>query len=250
MVYGIKLSADNDYAATYAAVDTYEEYGLALAFAPFSISAPEVRTEYKEVRGMDGALDVSESPQGYPVYENRTIKLRLFKAVRPFMACDIDELMQLRTTFLARWQGRKVRITLPDDETHYWVGRLSVGDLETDSNFGFFDCEAVVYPYKLKNESTAVEITDLTTDWQTYTLTNERRFVVPEITIEQNTDIQMLQGALSVPPEVNLELPSGETSATFRLPDTLLIEGTNQFRAKVATAGTNSLTITYREGTF
>lgn len=247
MVYGIKLSADSDYAATYAAVDTYEEYGLALAFEPFSISAPKVRTEYKEIRGMDGALDVSDSPQGYPVFENRTLKFRLFH-VPPYIAWKIEEYLQLRSTFMARWQGKRIRITTPDDTTHYWVGRLSVKDPEDGSYF--LDCEAVVYPYKLKHETTTVTITDLTTEWQTYTLTNERRYVVPTITIEQDTDIQMLQGVLSVPPEVNLALPSGETSTTFRLPDTLLVEGVNTFQAKVAAAGTNSLTITYREGTF
>lgn len=250
MIYGIKLSADSDYAATYAAADTYEDYGLALAIEPFSISSPQVRTEFKEVRGMDGALDVSESPQGFPVYENRTINVRLVKAVRPFMYADIEALMQLRSEFMARWQGRRVRITLPDDLTHYWVGRLTVGDLETGSDYGFFDIEAIVYPYKLKHEATEVTITDLTTSWKTYTLRNERRYVVPEITIAQDTTLQFLQGPLGVPPEISLELPAGETSATFRLPDALLVEGENQMKAKVASSGTNSLVITYREGTF
>lgn len=247
MLYGIILSADSDYAANYAAVNTLEEYGLAFAQDGFSISAPQVRTEYKEVRGMDGTLDVSESPQGYPVFENRTLKLRLFK-VPPFIAWDINEYLQLRATFMARWQGRRVRITTPDDATHYWVGRLSVKDPEDGSYF--IDCEAVVYPYRLKNAATAVTIDDMTTSYKTYTLANEDRYVVPEITISQDTIIQFLQGPLGVPPEIELELPSGESSATFRLPDTLLVPGTNQLLAKIAAAGTNSLVITYREGTF
>ena len=98
--------------------------------------------------------------------------------------------------------------------------------------------------------ATAVTIDDMTTSYKTYTLANEDRYVVPEITISQDTIIQFLQGPLGVPPEIELELPSGESSATFRLPDTLLVPGTNQLLAKIAAAGTNSLVITYREGTF
>ena len=247
MLYGIILSADSDYAANYNAVDTLETYALALAQDGFSVSAPKVRTDYKEIRGMDGALDVSDSPQGYPVFENRTLKLRLFH-VPPFIGWDIEEYLQLRSTFMARWQGKRIRITTPDDTTHYWVGRLSVKDPEDGSYF--IDCEAVVYPYRLKNAATSVTIDDMTTSYKTYTLANEDRYVVPEITIAQDTTIQFLQGPLGVPPEIALELPSGESSATFRLPDTLLVPGTNQLQAKIAAAGTNSLVITYREGTF
>lgn len=251
MIYGIKLSADSDFAASYNTVDTYEAYGLAFAFDRFSISAPQIRTDYKTVRGMDGALDASEAPQGYPVYENRTINLRLFKAVRPFMACDILELQALRTSFMARWQGQRIRITLPDDEKHYWLGRISVGDLEADRDFGFFDITAIVYPYKLKHELTAKEITDLTTSFKTYSLSNERRFVVPTITVAQDTIVQMLQGPLSVPPAVTLTLPSGDTSADYKLPDTLLIAGSLQMQAKLSASVVSPyLLITYREGTF
>lgn len=250
MIYGIRLSGDSDFAAAYNAVDTYEEYGLALAADGFSISAPEARTEYKTVRGMDGALDVSEAPQGYPVFNNREIKLRLFRAVRPLRMIDIKEIMQLRTAFLARWQGRRVRITLPDDQTHYWVGRISVGPLEAGDGCGFFDCSAIVYPYKLKNAETTIEITNLTTSWKTYNLTNERRYVIPTITAGQATDVQMLQGISTVPPVVKLTLPDGETSAEFRDPDTLLIDGALQVRAKLASASASPyLAISYREGT-
>lgn len=247
MLYGVILSADNDYAAQYNAVDTLEAYDLAMAEDGFSISAPKVRTEYKEVRGMDGALDATDSPQGYPTYENRTLKFRLFH-VPPFIRWDIEEYLQLRADFMAAWQGKRIRITTPDDPTRYWVGRLSVQDPEDGSYF--LDCEAVVYPYRLANDMTSVTIDDLTTSWQTYTLSNSRRYVVPTITVAQATDIQMLQGPLGVPPEISLELPAGETSATFQLPDTLLVPGSNQIRAKLPASGTSSLVITYREGTF
>lgn len=250
MIYGIKLSADNDFSAAYNAVDTYETYGLALAYDNFSISAPEMRTEYKTIRGMDGALDVSTAPQGYPVFENRTARFRLFKAVRPFMRCDIDALQALRTEFMARWQGQRVRITFPDDETHYWLGRISVGDLDLDNDYGFFDCTAIVYPYKLKNETTVVEITDLTTSWQQYELTNERRFVVPTITVTQDTELQILAGVTAIPPAVSLALPSGEISASYKKPDTLLVSGTVPFQARMTSfADSPYLAISYREGT-
>lgn len=249
MINGIKLSADSDYAAYYNYVDTYEEYGLALALEDLTITEPVVRTDYKTIRGMDGALDVSDAPQGYPVFENRTLSFKLFKAVRPFREVTVEQFLQLRTEFMARWQGQRVRITLPDDTSHYWVGRLSISAFEVGD--WFVKCTAVVYPFKLKNELSGLEITTLTTSWQTFTLTNERRFVIPSIIIGQDTDIQMLQSITAVPPVVNLILPSGEITHEYKHPDTLLLSGTVAFQAKLVSATASPyLSITYREGTF
>ena len=245
-LYGIKLSNDSDSATV---IDTLTTYDLAMALDGFEISEPVIRTDYKTVRGLDGVLDASEAPQGYPTFEPRTIKLRLFKSPTPYTPMkDISSLMTKRDTIMASWQGRRVRMWLPNDSTHYWIGRITVGPLEAGE--GLIPIECTVYPYKLKNSQTTITITDLTTSFKTYSLSNERRFVVPEITIAQNTTIQILQGPLGTPPEVYLALPSGQSSATFRLPDTLLMDGTVQMKAKLSASGTNSLIIKYREGTF
>lgn len=249
MIKGIILSGDSDFAAEYNAVDTYETYGLALAFDDFAVSAPQVRTDYKTIRGMDGVLDVSEAPQGFPVFEDRTIKWKMFKGPRPFMDWDIQELLALRTQFMARWQGQRIRMIFPDDPDHYWVGRLSVGALEAGN--GLFECEARVYPYKLKNVNTEVTLADLSTAYKTYTLTNERRFVVPEITYTQEMYLQVLSGPVTVPPEVHLTLASGQLSNTVKLPDTLLMNGSISVKAKLAASAQDPYClISYREGTF
>jgi len=249
MIYGVVLSLDNDFAADVHAVDTYATYGLGLLVDDLSISAPEVRTDTITVRGMDGVLDVSDAPQGFPVFNDRTIKFKLVKLPRPYQGMDIVELMQLRTRLMADWQGKRIRIILPDDPTHYWSGRMTVGGLIAGE--GIIECQATVYPYKLKNTVTEVELDGLTTSWKTFHLQNERRYVVPEITFSQNSSIQIMSGPLAVPPVVELTVPEGELSGQVKTPDFLLMDGSNEIRAKLAAATSSPyLAIVYREGTF
>ena len=246
-LYGVKMCLDNDLAYDLNLIDTCKEYGLALSSDDFSISEPVVRTEYKQVRGMDGALDVSDAPHGFPVFENRTIKFKLFKCPTPFMAVDINEMMALRSTLMAAFQGQVRRIIFPYDETHYWVGRITLGQM--DFGNGIFEFTAVVHPYRLKVIETEYDFDTLTTSDQYFTMTNERKYVIPEITVFQDTVIQMMQGVTSIPDAVTLTVEDGESSATYQLPELMLIDGTNRMMARCVSESSGEILVYYREGT-
>ena len=238
--YSVQISLDNDYAFANRLSDLRRDYHLVLAEVGFGISAPELKTDYIEIRGMDGALDASNAPQGYPTYKDRTITCKLFREQRPFTPADIAEMRTLVSTLQGLYQGRRVRLILPDDTTHYFVGRVSF-DLEPDE--GFITLAAAVFPYRLKNTWTSFSTDALTTSWQTFYLTNEQRYVIPEIRVFQTTELQVLAGVRSIPPAVIL------TSGTvWKLPDTLLVAGAIPVQMRIASGSGGEIDITYREG--
>ena len=236
--YGLSFSLDNDFAADYNKIATRTAYGLALAADGFSVSEPEVRTDYIEIKGLDGMLDVSESPQGFPTYKNRTITAKLFREPSPYRPVDAAALMAMASTLQNAWGGRRIRIWTPDDDTHYWSGRAAFG-FDAD---GYITMRAEVYPYRMKNAPSSFSDSTLQTTAKTFTVTNEGRYVIPTITVGQTTVVQMMQGATTIPAAVTL------TEGTWSLPQTMLITGSNQFKARTTSGSGGTLSMSWREG--
>lgn len=243
-LYTVMLSSDNDWAFENQRVNLLSAYGLALAQTGFGISAPELKSDYIDIRGMDGALDVSDAPQGYPTYQNRTITCTFFRAPGtwggPWTPDDIVAMRAVVSALQGQFQGRRVRLILPDDTTHYFVGRVSF-ELEADD--GFITMTATVFPYRLKNAWTTFSSDALTTSWKTFTLINEQRYVIPEIIVYQSTELQVLAGVRGIPPIVTLT-----SGTTWKLPDTLLVAGAIPVQMRVTSGSSGSIDITYREG--
>ena len=91
------------------------------------------------------------------------------------------------------------------------------------------------YPWKLKNEKTVVARDDLGTAYKQLTLSNERRAVIPLITIAQDTTLLWSGTTIAASAGENLIFPAIRLAA-----------GTNILKAKVD-SGTGSITVTYQE---
>lgn len=211
--YGIAFSTDIDGAPEY---DTYAMYGLILLEDGFSISEPALKASYIDIPGSDGALDASDLPQGYPTFEQRTLRCSLIKPGTTWA-----EMTALRQTLMSLWQGRTCRIWLPDDTEHYWHGRPSFGALEDPE---ILTVTATVYPYALGTQSFFIS-GELTTEDQSFTVPDPGRFVVPSITTEHSIVVQMYQGYDGIPPAVTLTVAQDGTAQTFHAPQTLMLPG-------------------------
>lgn len=236
--YGIAFSTDIDGAPQY---DTYAMYGLILLEDGFSISEPALKAGYIDIPGSDGALDASDLPQGYPTFEQRTLRCSLIKP-----GLTWAEMTSLRQTLMRLWQGRTCRIWLPDDTEHYWYGRPSFGALEDPD---ILTVTATVYPYALGEQSYFTS-GPLTTEDQTFTVPDPGRFVVPVITTAHSVVVQMYQGYASMPGAVTLTVAQDGTDQRFTAPQTLLIPGmANQFAVRtVRSVSGATLSMTWRGG--
>lgn len=204
------------------------EYGLLLASK--SISLPEVRTNMIVVPGRDGAIDATDALTGEPTYDTGIISISLFG----IKSISGKEWPVAVSDFCNAFHGKKVKVYFPEDSAHYYSGRLSVGEIKLDGGRQLLPVEIICDPWKYKNAKTTVSRSDLGTSYKQISLPNERRPVIPTITVAQDTTL--LWGGSTI------NISTGD----HILPAIRLASGSNTLKAKVA-SGTGSITVTYQE---
>ena len=199
---------------------------LNLIVARVSNGSPPPRTNLIPVLGMDGALDYSEAPDGMIHYELRTIVIDAGKT--------ITSRHQQDSTIKNALHGRRMRITLSDDPQWYYIGRVNVGEWVRDCGIGHVTIECTCDPWKLKDGQRTVARSDLSTSYKQLQLPNERRPVVPTITVGQTTTLLWSGNTYTV------------NAGTHRLLDIQLQPGDNLLKAKVS-SGSGTISVTYQE---
>lgn len=207
--------------------DTYTEYGLLLASK--SISLPEVRTNMIDVPGRDGLLDASEVLSGEVTYKNRTIKLKLI---------GVDTVSgktwpSTISDFCNKVHGKRVKITFPEDTTHYYSGRCFVGQVGLVKMMQTIPVTVDCDPWKYKNAKTTVTGTVPESGTLSLTLTNECRSVVP--TVEVSAAATLTFGGKDI----------AVGAGTHRSLDIRLVAGNNAIT--IAAAAGTTVSVTYQE---
>lgn len=102
---------------------SYWEWGLMLKTAP-KIPAPEPKTYYVDILGAHGKMDLTEALSGKVQYNNRQIKLEFISMA------GREEWSAIYSAILDEVHGKVKEITLDDDMTHVYKGRVTVGEPE------------------------------------------------------------------------------------------------------------------------
>lgn len=206
---------------------TYNDFGLGWLQGGFEISAPEIRTHYVEVEGMDGDLDLTESLSGRPVYKNRMLTLKFDSRAGKYEAytalcSDID----------SELHGRRCIITLDTDPDWFYVGRGKWDHSKDEDGVETHVFTATVEPYKYYKYWTTQTVTVDGT--QQVTLPNSKAPASPLFTTDaEGMTVQQGGIAYAIPPGTDVEI-YGIT----------LLEGDNILTLN----GTGTVTIKYREG--
>lgn len=200
--------------------NTLTSYGLCLC-ADLKIGEPKLKENYVDIPGGDGALNMSYSPQGYPVFNNREITFTLFKAMS-----EADRATML-ATIRNQWHGMEVNVEFPNDSSYYWHGVLEIGET-SGFNAGLIPCRLTAYPYKLKKTETTVSKTGA----GTITLSNTRMPVVPTVTSTGSATLAWDGYSVSI------------SSGTTTIPQLVLGAGDTT----ITITGSATVTFTYREG--
>ena len=209
----------------FGGVHSYRD--LHLVQAAVSVEPAKPKTNFIDVPGADGSKDFSELPAGRVVFETREITwtYKLYPG---------DNWALKYTQVSNAINGRSCHITLDDDPDWYYVGRVSVEEHAADGILHTITVTAICQPYKLwQSESKASE--SLTTTYKTLTLVNDRRWVVPTITVTVPTTLLWKGNTFSL------------AAGTHKVLDIELTEGANYLQAKTTT-GTGSITVVYRKG--
>lgn len=180
-----------------------------------------------DVPGADGSKDLSTQPSGRVVFEDRDLTWTF--ALYP--GDNWDKKHQQVSNVL---NGLACDITLDSDPDYCYQGRLSVSKYKKDGMLRQITVKAVCRPYKLKQVETKV-VSTLTTAYTPLALVNERKLVIPSITVTAETTLRWNNATVTV------------TAGTHRIADIELQPGVNILEAKT-TSGTGQITVAYREG--
>ena len=200
----------------------HADYGLIVA--PYAIPMPESQTNFVDIPGRDGALDLSEA-FGTVRYADRIIPLTMY-ARAPF-----DTLI---STFAADVHGRRMDVIFDRNPTYYYDARITIEDVERHAGFCELSLECRAKPYKVEHFETSITV--LPTGSATITLSNTRMPVVPMITA--SAEMTLTFTIAGVVYTINL------SAGSHVVPSLVLLEGDME----VEITGTGSITFTYRKG--
>jgi hypothetical protein len=126
---------------TFGTKNTWDDWHLIPASRPV-INPPTVKTNYVEIPGGDGILDLTTALSGRPTYKNRTGSFE-FHVENGFKDWSV-----LYSEIMVHLQGQKMRLTLEDDPAYYYEGRFSVNQWKSDPQNSLIVIDYDVSPYK------------------------------------------------------------------------------------------------------
>lgn len=203
----------------------YEDFGLLLS--PFELEIPETQTNYIDIPGRDGSVDLTEV-LGQINYQNRMLELTFTNVG------GITETIFLYGEVANFLHGQHIKITLPRYEDYYLIGQCSIGTLDRAKKTGQIAITANCEPYKYKQNVTEVTKTISTLPYEVI-INNLKMPTVPTITTTENVIMNF--------ENTDYSWSEGEHLNT----SIILKEGENVFTFKGGSSGT--VTFSYQEGT-
>ena len=112
---------------------------------------PTQKTNYLDIPGASGSLDMSEVLTGYPIFNNREgsftfIAMNDSAVLQP--ECHPDKLRRLASTIMNYLHGKEMTMVLEDDYGFYYKGRFSLESINPEEGFSKITIHYNVEPYK------------------------------------------------------------------------------------------------------
>lgn len=184
------------------------------------------RTSYVQVPGADGSIDLTEA-LGTVNYDDRELAWT-------FALYPGDDWAERRRKVSNAINGIACRITPDGEGGWYYDGRVVVDEYANDKMLCTITVKAICRPWRYKSTITVISREDLDTAYKQLSLPNERRPVVPTITVAQDTTLLWGRNVVAI------------SAGTHRRADICLQAGPNMLQAKVAN-GPGSIIVEYQE---
>lgn len=201
---------------------TFDDWGLVLTEK--SLGLPEPKTSGVEIEGADGELDTSEVLSGEIKFHNRNLTFKLT------MTDEYEDFNDKVTEIANYLHGKKMRIILDEDDTHYYYGRCAINEWLTDRRIGQIAINCNCEPYKYDLNETIITAT--VNGMATINVYGKRKTVCPTISVSGSV-------SLFVDGDV-VELPEG----TNEILDFYIREGNNV----LTFTGNGTIEISYTGG--
>lgn len=121
--------------------NTWDDWHLIPKSRPL-FNPPSVKTNYVEIPGGDGSLDLTTILAGRPVYKNRTGSWKFY------VEDGFKDWAVLYSEIMTYLHGKKLKAILEDDPDYYYEGRFAVNAWQSDPNWSIITIDYEVAPYK------------------------------------------------------------------------------------------------------
>ena len=121
--------------------NTWDDWHLIPESRPL-VNSPPVKSNYIEIPGGDGVLDLTAVMAGRPLYNNRTGNWSFI------VQNGFRDWAVLYSEIMAYLHGQKMRAVLEDDPDFYYEGRFSVNQWRSDKDYSRIVIDYNVGPYK------------------------------------------------------------------------------------------------------
>lgn len=121
--------------------NTWEHWRIVPTSRPV-FAAPSPKTNYVEVPGANGKLDLSQVLTGYPLYDNRTGSIEFV------VMNDFRHWQTAYTDIMTTIHNRKLYCVYEEDPEYYYVGRWSVQSWSTGNDHSRITLSYELEPYK------------------------------------------------------------------------------------------------------
>ncbi len=209
--------------------DIHSYYDLNLILSQCSISPATPKTNYIDIPGADGSLDLTEA-HGNIKYNDRTGKL-------VFSVLPGEDFEQKKSEISNLLNGKHFdKITLDKDPDYYYRGRCSINDWKCDKRIGQITVDLRLKPYKFKQNVTEVEVTTPNIyHMLMVNLKNEAMPTIPTIIITGSGSTEIAYNGSTV-----------YSPGTYIVPEYCLYAGDNVFT--ITQPETNKVKFIYQEG--
>lgn len=133
---------------TYGDKNTWDDWHIVPATRPV-FSPPDVKTNYVDVPGADGHIDISEALSGEVLYKNRSGSTTFYvmNGYKPWE--------HLYSEIMNYLHGQRMHVYLEDDPYYYYEGRFSVNSWKSDKSRSEIVIDYNLSPYKINKFSSA-----------------------------------------------------------------------------------------------
>ena len=129
------------HSVTFGDKNTYDDWHIVPSSRPL-FAPPPVKTNYIDLPGSNGKLDLTDILNGYPVYENRIGSME-------FIVLNGYGEWQNRYSDICNYlHGKKMKAVLEDDPAWYYEGRFAVNEWRSEKDWSRIVIDYDVYPYK------------------------------------------------------------------------------------------------------
>lgn len=197
--YGISIYVE-DSGKTY---HTLNDWDLALGNNNY-IGNPEMETSYIKVPGRSGLIDATEAISGRRIYKKRKLKFEL-GGIRERL--DWDSVI---SGFRNDIDGRICRLTIDNDRSYYWRGRVYIEGFDRFRDLGTFILNVpTADPYKYSKTSSAEPWL-----WDPFNFETDYITYIGAITIVGSGTVTIPHGHMPTSPEL---VVSDLNSSTFTI---------------------------------